>query len=86
MTLWSLAPQEVTPESGSFTAMNEVVITTAALDTLGEEAVLAALGMLVRQGITRKLDYFQELVGENGRRLYAVDDDGSVTIMLPEDW
>ena len=86
MTSWSLAPQEVTPESGSFTAMNVVVITTAALSALGEEAVLAALGMLVRQGITRKLDYFQVLLGENGTRLYAVDDDGSVTLMLPEDW
>lgn len=86
MTSWSLAPQEVTPECGSFTAMNEVVITTAALSALGEEAVLAALGMLARQGITRKLDYFQVLLAENGTRLYAVDDDGSVTLMLPEDW
>lgn len=86
MSSWSLAPQEVTPETGSFTAMNEVVITTTALNALGEEAVLAALGMLARQGITRRLDYFQVLLGENGRRLYAVDDEGTVTLMLPEDW
>lgn len=86
MSRWILAPQEVTPETGSFTAMNEVVITTTALDALGEEAVVAALGMLARQGITWRLDYFQVLLGENGRRLYAVDDDGSVTLMLPEDW
>ena len=86
MSSWSLAPQEVTPESGSFAAMNQVVITSAALNSLGEEAVLAALGMLARQGITRKLDYFQVLLGEDGTRLYAVDDDGSITLMLPEDW
>lgn len=56
MSSWSLAPQELTPEAGAFTAMNEVVITSAALDALGEEAVLGAIGMLARHGITRKLD------------------------------
>lgn len=86
MNCWSLAPQEVTPESGSFTAMNEVVITTAALDALGEESLLGAIGLLARHGITRKLDYFQVLLGADGTRLYAVDDDGRVTLMLPEDW
>ena len=86
MTLWRLAPQEVTPESGSFTAIAEVVVTKTAIDALGEAAVLGAVAMLARQGITRRLDYFQVLLGENERRLYAVDDDGSVTLMLPEDW
>jgi hypothetical protein len=86
MSSWSLAPQEVTPESGSFTAIAEVVVTKTAIDALGEAAVLGAVAMLARHGITRRLDYFQVLLGPDGTRLYAVDDDGRVTLMLPEDW
>ena len=86
MTSWSLVPQEATPESGSFTAMNEVVITSAALDALGEEALLGAIGMLARHGITRKLENFQVLRRDDGARLYAIDEEGRITLMLPEDW
>jgi len=86
MSRWSLAQQEVTPVSGAFTAIAEVVVTKAAFDALGEEAVLGAIGVLARNGISRKLDYFQVLLGADGARLYAVDDDGRVTLMLPEDW
>ncbi|MDP2342269.1 MAG: hypothetical protein Q8O67_15035 [Deltaproteobacteria bacterium] len=86
MSSWTLAPQEVTPEVGAFTAMSEVVITRAALDAFGEEAVLSAIGMLARHGIAGKLDYFQVLRRGDGARLYAVDEEGRITLMLPEDW
>lgn len=86
MSSWTLAPQEVTPEEGAFTAMNEVVITSAALAALGEEAVLGAIGMLARHGITTKLDCFQVLRRDDGARLYAIDEEGRITLMLPEDW
>lgn len=86
MSSWTLAPQEVAPEQGAFTSMNEVVITSAALKALGEEAVLGAIGTLARHGITGKLDYFQVLRRDDGARLYAIDEEGRITLMLPEDW
>lgn len=86
MSAWMLMPQEVEPVDGAFANISELVFTTAALAQIGEESILLALATLARTGIVRRLDVFQVLKRDDGEKIYAVDEDGRVTLMLPGDW
>jgi hypothetical protein len=86
MTTWKLLPQEHTPNEGAFCAIDELVVTRSALELFGEVEVQRALVILVTGAIVARLDYFQVIERDDAQCLYAVDDDGVVTLMLPEDW
>ncbi len=86
MTMWKLLPQEQTPPEGCFCAIDELLVTRAALDLFGDAEVQRALVVLVTGAITRKLDRFQVIERDDGECLYAVDDDGVVTLLLPGDY
>jgi len=87
MSAWKLLSQERTPTEGSFAAIDALVVTRKAIDLFGENEVERAIVALAKAAIVTKLDRFQviEHVG-TAECLYAVDESGLVTLMLPEDW
>lgn len=87
MSTWKLAPQERSPVEGSFTAIDELLVTAGALALFGDAEIQQAIAVLATAAIVTKLEHFQVLErGDDGQVLYAADEDGRVTLMLPEDW
>lgn len=87
MTAWKLLAQEQTPSEGAFCAIDELLVTRAALELFGDVEVQRALAVLVTAAIVRKLDTFQVIERDDGECLYAVDDGaGVITLLLPGDY
>lgn len=87
MTMWKLLPQERMPEDeGAFCAIDELLVPCGVVALFGDVEVQRALAVLVTGAIVNKLDRFQVIERDDGECLYAIDDDGVVTLLLPEDY